>query len=115
MDDFLVHVLFVCSRNQWRSPIAEQVWRKHAGLSVRSAVTNGRARQRLTVAYIRWADLVIVMGQMHKSRIQADVLDEIRFKPLHVLAIPHDCQYMDAELIELVRQKVGPFIEDAMS
>ena len=80
-----------------------------------SAGTNGRARQRLTVAYIRWADLVFVMGQKHKSRIQADFLDEIRFKPLDVLDIPDDYQYMDVELIELVRQKVGPFIEDAMS
>jgi predicted protein tyrosine phosphatase len=115
LDDLPIHVLFVCSRNQWRSPTAEQVWRKHAGLSVRSCGTSRRVRRRLTVADIRWADLIFVMEQKHKSRIQADFRDETRFKPLYVLHIPDNYQYMDAELIELVREKVGPFIEDAMS
>ncbi|EAA7653457.1 hypothetical protein DXO15_16510 [Salmonella enterica] len=32
-----MNVLFICSRNQWRSPTAEQVFRRYPGLSVRSA------------------------------------------------------------------------------
>jgi hypothetical protein len=27
--DAPVNVLFVCSRNQWRSPTGEQLWRRH--------------------------------------------------------------------------------------
>jgi predicted protein tyrosine phosphatase len=114
LDNLPVHVLFVCSRNQWRSPTAEQVWRKTPGLSVRSAGTSRRVRRRLTVADIRWADLIFVMEQKHKSRIQADFRDETRFKLLHVLDIPDDYQYMDAELIESVREKVEPFVEGAI-
>lgn len=42
------NLLFVCSKNQWRSPTAEQVWRRHPGLSVRSAGTSHQARQTVS-------------------------------------------------------------------
>jgi predicted protein tyrosine phosphatase len=42
-----VNVLLVCSRNQWRSPTAEQVWRKLPGIQVRSAGTSPKARRSL--------------------------------------------------------------------
>lgn len=45
------NVPFVCSRNQWRSPTAEQVWRRHPALSVRSAGTSPNARRPVSVAY----------------------------------------------------------------
>ena len=40
-----LNVLFVCSRNQWRSPTAEQVWRRHPRVNARSAGTSGSARR----------------------------------------------------------------------
>lgn len=47
------NVLFICSKNQWRSPTAEAVWRKHPQLSVRSAGTSSTARHKITVEDIR--------------------------------------------------------------
>lgn len=47
------NILFVCSRNQWRSPTAEQVWRKHPMLSVRSGGTSPNARHKVSVDDIR--------------------------------------------------------------
>lgn len=109
-DTAVVNVLFVCSRNQWRSPTGERVWCKVSGLSVRSAGTSRHARRRLTVGDIRWADLIFVMEDKHKSRIRADFREEVRFKTLHVLDIPDDYRFMDPELVELIRQKTEPFI-----
>jgi|GEM_PF-5824209 len=37
-------LLFVCSRNQWRSPTAEQIWRSDNRLDVRSGGTSPSAR-----------------------------------------------------------------------
>lgn len=105
-----LHVLFVCSRNQWRSPTAEHVWKNHPGLLARSAGLSKAARRRLTVADLRWADLILVMEEKHKSRIRAEYRDEIRHKRMHVLDIPDDYTFMQPELIEVLQLKVEPLI-----
>ncbi|MEM7748350.1 MAG: phosphotyrosine protein phosphatase [Pseudomonadota bacterium] len=105
-----MNVLFVCSKNQWRSPTGEQIWRRTSGINVQSAGTSRSARRRLTIGDIRWADVILVMEQKHKSRIIADFRDEVRYKSLHVLDIPDDYKYMDPELVELLREKASPFI-----
>ena len=105
-----MNVLFVCSKNQWRSPTGEQVWRQAPGVHVQSAGTSRSARRCLTVGDIRWADVILVMEYKHKSRIMADFRDEVRYKALHVLDIPDDYKYMDPELVELLREKSAPFI-----
>lgn len=108
-----LHVLFVCSRNQWRSPTAEQVWRSHPGVLARSAGVSRTARRRLTVADLRWADLILVMEEKHKARIRAEHRDEVRYKAMHVLDIPDDYQFMQPELVEVLRLKVSPLIDEA--
>lgn len=32
------NLLFICSRNQWRRPTAEEIRRKHPGYNARSAI-----------------------------------------------------------------------------
>lgn len=105
-----MNVLFVCSKNQWRSPTGEQVWRRTPGLYVQSAGTSRSARRRLTVRDIRWADVILVMEQKHKSRIMADFRDEVRYKSVHVLDIPDDYKYMDPELVELLMERCAPYL-----
>lgn len=101
------NVLFVCSRNQWRSPTAEQVWRRHPALSVRSAGTSPNARHPVTEVDLSWADVVFVMEEKHKSRLVAAYRRLLENKPVHVLDIPDEYAYMDPELIELLQQSVG--------
>ncbi len=103
-------VLFVCSRNQWRSPTGEAVFRKDDGIEVRSAGTSRNARRKISIADIRWADVILVMEEKHASRIKAEYRDEVRYKALHVLDIPDDYQFMDAELVEIIRAKAEPLI-----
>ncbi len=105
-----LNILFICSQNQWRSPTAEKVWHKTEGISVRSAGTSRKARKRLSVKDIRWADLIFVMEEKHKSRMRADFRDEIQYKEIYVLDIPDEYQYMDPELIEIIKEKTEPLI-----
>lgn len=105
------NILFICSRNQWRSPTAEQIWRKHPALSVRSAGTSPNAKHPVTAADLSWAQIVFVMEEKHKSRLVAGYRRLLENKPIHVLDIPDEYKYMDAELVELLKQSVGAILD----
>ena len=105
-----IRILFVCSKNQWRSPTAERVFRTEPGLAVRSAGTARSARRTINVADIRWADLILVMEDKHRARLRAQFRDEVRYKAVHVLDIPDLYRYMDPDLVALLQAKVPPLI-----
>src|SRR2546427_11693600 len=99
-NDNRLKVLFVCSRNQWRSPTAEQVWRRHPALQVRSGGTSAGARHRVSADDVAWADVILVMEERHQSRLKADFGRLLAQKRLHVLV--RDIEHMQA----LLRQHV---------
>ena len=105
-----LRVLFVCSRNQWRSPTAEQVWRRHPQVQVRSAGTSAGARRVVGEADLAWADVVIVMEDRHKARLQGEHRELLAGKPVHVLDIPDEYRYMDPELVELLDAPVAELL-----
>lgn len=109
--DARTHVLFVCSRNQWRSPTAEQVWRRHPALAVRSGGTSPNARHPVSADDIAWAHVIFVMEEKHKSRLLAEYRRMLEGKTIHVLDLPDEYRYMDAELVDLLRQSVGAILE----
>ena len=103
-------VLFICSQNQWRSPTAEQIFRKHPLMSVRSAGTSPNARRKVSAEDIRWADVIFVMEEKHKSRLVAEFSRLLDGKTIHVLDIPDDYKYMDPELVEQLEQSVSAIL-----
>lgn len=111
----MMNALFVCSRNQWRSPTAERIWMREPGVSVRSAGTSRSARRRVTVADISWAELIFPMEEAHKARLLADFRNEMRGKSVHVLDIADDYGFMHRDLIELIADATRPIIERAMA
>ncbi|WP_133470009.1 low molecular weight protein tyrosine phosphatase family protein [Paraglaciecola marina] len=104
------NILFICSRNQWRSPTAEKVWKNRPELNVRSAGTSPRAKRSVSVKDIQWADVIFVMEEKHKSRLKAQFTRLLDHKPTQVLDIPDEYQYMGKELIEIVEQTVGSYL-----
>lgn len=106
-----MNVLFICSRNHWRSPTAEQVFRRYPGLNARSAGTQRQARKTISPAIISWADVICVMEEKHKNRILADYSRLVAHKPVHVLDIPDHYSFMDPELValleDIVPQRLG--------
>lgn len=109
-DDEPLNLLFICSRNQWRSPTAETVWRNHADLRARSAGTSPNARRRVSADDIRWAHAIFVMENKHRSRLQAEFGRVVANKPVHVLDIPDEYRYMDPELVDLLKASVGAIL-----
>lgn len=105
-----MNLLFICSRNQWRSPTAEEIYKNHPKHKVRSAGTEPSARIRLTAKTVSWADVIFVMEKRHKQRIMEKFGNEIDHQPIVVLDIPDEYQYMDPELIEEIRMKVDSYL-----
>jgi len=101
-----LHVLFVCSRNQWRSPTAERVFRRTPGLSVRSAGTSPRARRTVQARDLQWADVVCVMESKHRDRLRAGHGRLARGVDIVVLGIPDDYRFMDPDLVDLLEDIV---------
>ncbi|MBI1770737.1 MAG: protein tyrosine phosphatase [Bacteroidetes bacterium] len=64
-----MNLLFICSRNQWRSPTAEAIFKSMSGIQVRSGGTENSARIRVSEKMVLWADLVFVMEKKHKTRL----------------------------------------------
>ena len=112
VDQESVKVLFVCSMNQWRSPTAEKIYADKPLVLARSAGTNRKARKRATSDDLKWADIVFVMEQKHKQRLVAEFPGEMRYNKLHVLDIPDDYQFMDADLIVEIRNAVDPILTE---
>ena len=105
-------VLFVCSKNQWRSPTAEMIYRDDARMSVRSRGTSHAAARPIRENDLVWADLVLVMEHKHRNRLMADYPEPTKFLAIHVLDIPDDYGFMNDELIQLLRFAADPIIDD---
>jgi predicted protein tyrosine phosphatase len=105
-----MNVLIVCSRNQWRSPTAETIYKNHDRLSVRSAGTEPSARIKITAKLIDWADIIFVMEKRHKTRIKENYTDNASHKDIIVLDIPDDYVYRDKKLIDSIKRSVEPYL-----
>ena len=106
-----INVLFVCSRNQWRSPTAEQLWRKHPQLQARLGGTSPKARHPVSANDVVWAHVIFVMEEKHKARLSAGFSELLARKPIHVLDIPDEYNYVDPELVEMLEQSVKSILE----
>lgn len=106
----MTNLLFVCSRNQWRSPTAEAIWRRREGFNARSAGTSPNARKPIGPADIRWADFIFVMERKHLNRLQAEYARLLEHKRIYSLDIPDDYPFMDPALVDLLEDTVKPYL-----
>ena len=100
-------VLFVCSRNRWRSPTAEKVFRDSRVIEARSAGTSASAKHRLSVRDLTWADVVMVMETSHRERIRKTFGQLAHGVAIEVLGILDEYDFMAPELVEEIRVQVG--------
>jgi predicted protein tyrosine phosphatase len=106
-----VNLLFVCSRNQWRSPTAEAIYKDHQIYTAKSAGTAHSARIRITAKLILWADLVFAMEKRHKDQLLERFPSETAGKPIIVLDITDDYDFMDPELIDMLKRSISPYLD----
>jgi predicted protein tyrosine phosphatase len=106
-----IKLLFICSRNKWRSLTAEKIFNGINGHDVRSAGTETNARIKVTEGHIGWADIIFVMEKKHSRRIKDRFGDILYDKQLICLDISDCYEFMDEELIELLKCRVSEHIE----
>ena len=104
-------LLFVCSRNQWRSPTAQQLFQHSDRYAAKSAGTSDSARIKITAGLINWADHIFVMEKRHSAIIKRNYQDEVAEKSLVILHIIDDYQYMDEELIEILKSRLSEYLD----
>jgi predicted protein tyrosine phosphatase len=98
-------LLLVCSRNRRRSPTAEAVFSACEGVDALSAGTSPDAETPVSADLIEWADLVLVMENVHRRRLKERLGPTLRNKKLVVLGIPDKYEYMDVELVRILKEK----------
>ncbi|MFC8683555.1 low molecular weight protein tyrosine phosphatase family protein [Brevibacillus porteri] len=104
-------LLFICSRNKWRSLTAEKIFHGINDYEVRSAGTETGARIKVTSGLIGWADLIFCMEKKHVRRLQEKFSSELMDKRIFCLGIPDEYMYMDQELIEILKSSVSAYVE----
>lgn len=102
-----IHLLFICSRNKWRSLTAEMIFQGVGGHEVRSAGTEENARIKVNAGHIGWADQIFAMEKKHIRRLQDKFRHELAGKQLICLHIPDEFEYMNEELIGLLQSSVA--------
>lgn len=105
-----MNILFICSRNKWRSRTAETIFKDDQNHDFRSAGTENDARIKINEKLINWAELIFVMEKRHKQRLQDRFDRLLDGKKIVILDIEDNYQYMDEELIETLKISVGPYL-----
>ncbi len=105
-----IKLLFVCSKNKWRSLTAEKILNGVNGYDVRSAGTEKDARIKVTAGHIGWADMIFVMEKKHRRRLESKFGDCLAGKDVICLNIPDNYKFMDSALIDLLLEKLSSHI-----
>jgi len=103
-------ILFICSRNRWRSLTAEKIFDGINGIQARSAGTEPSARIRVTAGHLSWADLIFVMEKKHLRRLQEKFPEAVAGKKIICLHIADDYEFMQPELVDLLEAGVMPHL-----
>ncbi|MDB5089430.1 MAG: protein tyrosine phosphatase [Mucilaginibacter sp.] len=102
------NLLFICSKNQWRSPTAEMLFKNHALHKARSAGTSDKARIKVNQKLLDWADVIFVMERKHKELLRQRHI--ISGKQLVVLGIEDLYPYGDLALVEILQKALEGYL-----
>lgn len=105
----MANLLFICSKNQWRSPTAEALFVNHPDHIARSAGTSEQARVRVSQKLVDWADLIFVMERRHRAILQERFT--LLEKQIEVLDIPDVYAFGDEELVCILRETLEMYLE----
>ena len=107
--------LFVCSQNKLRSPTAEQIFADHPAIETCSAGTNNDAENPLSDELVEWADTIFVMERTHRNKVQKKHRNALAKTRIVVLDIPDDYDFMDDDLIALLRARMRRWLPELAS
>ncbi len=100
------NILVVCGRNKRRSRTAEHIFKNDSRFSIRSAGLSPKSERRITENDLHWASLVFVMETEQRAKVR-ELYRHLNLPHIEILNIPDDYEFMDDELIELLRDKIN--------
>jgi len=80
------------------------------GLETASAGLNQDAEEVLTTELVEWADVIFVMEKAHRSKLQRRFKANLKRARVICLGIPDDYEFMDPDLIRLLKARVPQFL-----
>jgi predicted protein tyrosine phosphatase len=101
-----MNILFVCSRNELRSPTAEQVFSTWPGLEVASAGLDRTCGSPVTPELLAWADIVFVMERKHRAKLSTQFQAHLTSQRVICLDVPDNYEFMEPALIEILEARV---------
>jgi predicted protein tyrosine phosphatase len=104
------HLLFICSRNKLRSPTAEAIFSDHPSIDVDSAGLSDDAVVPVSEEQVMWADVILVMEGVHRTRLNRKFKSALAGKRVAVLGIADNYGFMDPALISLLMARCAPYI-----
>lgn len=102
------NLLFICSKNQWRSPTAELLFRNHPLHQARSAGTSEQARVKVNQKMLDWADVVFVMERKHRDMVKQRF--NLPSQKLVLLDIEDNYQFNDPELVAMLKVALAEYL-----
>lgn len=102
----LMRLLFLCDQNRFRSPTAAALFSMEQGIETASAGVGRNAVVSLTEDLVAWADLIFVMEKAHYNRLLRRFRHQLPGKRVVVLDIPDEYDYMEPELVDILKHRV---------
>lgn len=109
----MTKILFVCGKNRRWSLTAEDVFTGMDGIEVCSAGTSVEAECPVSTDVLEWADRVFVMEMSQRRYLSAHFGEVLKSKRVICLNIPDNYDYMQEELVTVLRAKVLPLLRRA--
>jgi predicted protein tyrosine phosphatase len=101
-----IKILFVCTVNRLRSATAHKIYESDNRFEVKSAGTDKSANTVISLDILNWADIILVMDKQHNNFIRNKFPDIHKNKKIVCLHIPDIYDYMQPELISILKEKV---------
>jgi predicted protein tyrosine phosphatase len=105
------NILVICGRNKRRSRTAEHIFKNDDRFSIRSAGLSPQSNRKISENDLNWADLVLVMEADQKAKIRK-VYQHLDLPGIEVLNIADDYEFMDDELIDMLRVKMDQLLHE---
>ena len=102
-------LLFVCTVNRMRSATAHTLYETDPRFEVQSAGTDKTASMVLTTENLNWADSIVVMEKEHRNFIRKHFPAIYESKKIACLYISYEYEYMQLELVALLKTRIEDF------
>lgn len=68
------------------------------------------AEEECSAELVEWAGIIFVMEKAHRARLQRRFRKSLKSARVVCLDIPDDYAFMQPELVDLLKRKVGPYL-----